>query len=109
MKQNLELAGKPPDPSHPDWNAFSILLTKSELIGAEVRVIKSKIPSQVGMSGTIVLETKMTILFVTSQNELKCKYCFIITSSYIPGVFQMLKKDKKIKFDLSVYDVYLDL
>lgn len=50
---------------------FSTILSKSELVGAETTVVRSKIPTQVGLSGTIVLETKQTLQIVTPKNQLK--------------------------------------
>lgn len=48
-----------------------MIVAKSEMVGAELKVIKSKVPSLVGMQGTVVLETKMTFQIVTPQNQLK--------------------------------------
>lgn len=71
MKQNLDLLSKAPSYTNQDWTSFSNILAKSELIGAELTVIKSKVPNQVGMSGTVVLETKMTFQIVTPESKLK--------------------------------------
>lgn len=71
MRQNLDLIEKAPTFSQQDWNSFSNIVAKSELIGAELTVIKSKVPNQVGMVGTVVLETKMTFQIVTPQSKLK--------------------------------------
>lgn len=71
MKQNLNLISKAPSYTDQEWTAFSNVLAKSELIGAEITVIKSKVPNQVGMTGTVVLETKMTFQLVTPQSKLK--------------------------------------
>lgn len=71
MRQNLDFIEKAPTFSQQDWNSFSNIVAKSELIGAELTVIKSKVPNQVGMTGTVVLETKMTFQIVTPQSKLK--------------------------------------
>lgn len=73
MRSNLELAGKMPDCQDQDWSGFSLILARSELIGSEVKVVRSKVPSQVGMQGTIVLETKMTFQIITPESQLKSK------------------------------------
>ncbi|XP_018564481.1 ribonuclease P protein subunit p29 [Anoplophora glabripennis] len=70
MRQNLEIA-KAPSCNDQEWNAVSAIVAKSELVGAEMTIIKSKVPSQVGMSGVVVLETKMTFQIVTPQSKLK--------------------------------------
>lgn len=71
MRQNLELISKAPSCTNQDWTSFSNILAKSELIGAELTVVKSKVPNQVGMTGTVVLETKMTFQIVTPESKLK--------------------------------------
>ncbi|KYB27036.1 ribonuclease P protein subunit p29 [Tribolium castaneum] len=71
MRQNLELAGRAPHCSEQDWANFSAVLAKSELIGSEIKVARSKCPSHVGLTGTVVLETKMTFQIVTQQSQLK--------------------------------------
>lgn len=73
MRQNLDLIKKAPSFTHQDWNSFSNIVAKSELIGAELTVIKSKVPNQVGMTGTVVLETKMTFQIITPHSKLKGK------------------------------------
>lgn len=73
MRQNLNLIPKAPSHTQQEWAAFSNILAKSELIGAQVTVIKSKVPNQVGMMGIVVLETKMTFQIVTPQSKLKSK------------------------------------
>ncbi|XP_023019278.1 ribonuclease P/MRP subunit POP4 [Leptinotarsa decemlineata] len=70
MRQNLSLF-KVPQCIDQEWSTFSSVLAKSELVGAELTVIKSKIPSQVGMSGTVILETKMTFQIVVNDSKLK--------------------------------------
>lgn len=71
MRQNLDLIEKAPSFTHQEWNSFSTIVAKSELIGAELTVIKSKVPNQVGMTGTVVLETKMTFQIITPLSKLK--------------------------------------
>ncbi|XP_044260137.1 ribonuclease P protein subunit p29 [Tribolium madens] len=71
MNQNLELAGPVPRCSDQDWTNFSTILAKSELIGSEIKVVRSKCPRHVGLSGTVVLETKMTFQIVTPKSQLK--------------------------------------
>ncbi|KAG5897844.1 hypothetical protein JTB14_011842 [Gonioctena quinquepunctata] len=70
MRQNLSLT-KAPTCTDQDWSAFSAVLAKSELVGAELKVVQSKVPSQVGLRGTIVLETKMTFQIVAQDSKLK--------------------------------------
>lgn len=73
MRQNLDLidGNHAPDCASPEWASFSTILAKSELIGAEITIVKSNSPTLVGMTGTIVYETKMTIQIVTPQSKLK--------------------------------------
>ncbi|CAH1163299.1 unnamed protein product [Phaedon cochleariae] len=71
MKENLNLLTAAPDCAEQDWNSFSTIVGKSELVGAEMSVIKSKVPSLVGMKGTVVLESKMTFQIVTESSKLK--------------------------------------
>lgn len=78
MRENLDLLSKAPSFTHQDWNSFSNIVAKSELIGSELTVIKSKVPNQVGMTGTVILETKMTFQIVTQQSKLKSKTSFTI-------------------------------
>ncbi|KAJ8913689.1 hypothetical protein NQ315_007406 [Exocentrus adspersus] len=70
MRENLELTTAP-SCTDADWSSFSTVVAKSELVGAEITVIRSKVPSLVGLSGTLVLETKMTFQIVTPRSELK--------------------------------------
>ncbi|KAJ8946136.1 hypothetical protein NQ314_008958 [Rhamnusium bicolor] len=70
MRQNLNI-NKVPKCTDQDWSAFSTIVSKAELVGAEMTVVKSKVPNQIGMKGTVVLETKMTFQIVTSQSKLK--------------------------------------
>lgn len=72
MRENLEMI-KAPNCVDQEWNVFSTIVAKSELVGAEMTIIKSKVPSQVGMSGTVILETKMTFQIVTRESKLKSK------------------------------------
>lgn len=74
MKQNLDLVSKAPEYTNKEWSYFSTVLAKSELIGAELTVIQSKVLNQVGMTGTVVLETKLTFNIITPQSKLKGKY-----------------------------------
>ncbi|RZC38272.1 UPF0086 domain containing protein, partial [Asbolus verrucosus] len=71
MRQNLELVDKAPNCSDQDWSNFSTILARSELIGSEIKVVASKVASQVGISGTVVLETKMTFQIVTPASKFK--------------------------------------
>ncbi|KAJ8957915.1 hypothetical protein NQ318_001912 [Aromia moschata] len=70
MRQNLDLA-RAPSCRDQEWGAFSAIVAKSELIGAELMVVKSKVPNQIGITGTVVLETKTTFQIVTPQSKLK--------------------------------------
>lgn len=71
MRENLDLIKKAPTCQDQEWNSFSAIVAKSEMVGAELKIIKSKVPSLVGMSGTVVLETKMTFQIVTPRDKLK--------------------------------------
>ncbi|KAJ3618855.1 hypothetical protein MTP99_005660 [Tenebrio molitor] len=71
MRQNLELAGPAPNCGDQDWSNFSTILARSELIGSEIKVVRSQVPSHVGLNGTVVLETKMTFQVVTPQSKFK--------------------------------------
>jgi len=71
MRENLDLIKQAPSCMDQEWNSFSVIVAKSEMVGAELKVVKSKVPSLIGMSGTVVLETKMTFQIVTPQNQLK--------------------------------------
>ncbi|CAG9831084.1 unnamed protein product [Diabrotica balteata] len=71
MRENLDLNRKAPSCTDQEWNAFSVIVAKSELIGAEITVVRSKVPSLLRMRGTIVLETKMTFQIVTAESKLK--------------------------------------
>ncbi|GJQ78154.1 hypothetical protein Trydic_g2486 [Trypoxylus dichotomus] len=48
-----------------------LVLNKSELIGAEISVVRSKVPSYVGVKGIIVFETKFTFQIVTPESKFK--------------------------------------
>ena len=73
MKQNLELVGPAPSCTDSDWSNFSTILARSEVIGSELKVVRSKVPSHIGLSGTVVLETKTTFQIVTPQSQFKSK------------------------------------
>lgn len=66
MRENI---GKPP--RNGDWSGVSTTLGKSEFVGAELSVVKSTVPTLVGVSGTVVLETKNMFQIVTKDNKLK--------------------------------------
>ncbi|XP_019872645.2 uncharacterized protein LOC109600904 [Aethina tumida] len=97
MIDNLELINKEKEVSmkrvpkcdDSEWPNFSTILSKSELVGAETTVVRSKIPTQVGLSGTIVLETKQTLQIVTPKNQLK----IIVKDS---SVFEIILGDIKL-------------
>lgn len=74
MKQNLDLAGPAPSCSDKDWTNFATILARSELIGSEIKVVRSKCPSHVGLTGTVVLETKMTFQIVTPMSQFKSNF-----------------------------------
>lgn len=68
MRQNLDcVAIRAPDCVEADWPNVSTILARSELIGAEVTVVRSTVPTYVGITGTVVLETKMTFQIVTAR------------------------------------------
>lgn len=73
MRKNLSLIKKTPSCEEPSWCNLSSILTKSEFIGAEITVVRSTVPSTVGITGTVVLETKSTFQIVTPNSELKSK------------------------------------
>ncbi|KAF7283169.1 ribonuclease P/MRP subunit POP4 [Rhynchophorus ferrugineus] len=71
MKRNLDLVSKAPNCIDQEWNSFSVIVAKSEMVGAEIKVVRSKVPSLIGMTGTVVLETKMTFQIVNPESKLK--------------------------------------
>ncbi|XP_044763095.1 ribonuclease P protein subunit p29 [Coccinella septempunctata] len=71
LRQNLDFPKKTPTYQDQDWLNFTTIIAKSELIGAEVTVVRSKVPTQIGMTGILVLETKMTFQLVTPASQLK--------------------------------------
>lgn len=73
MRENLEILRKAPKCTDPEWTNVNTVLAKSEFVGAEVEITRSKVPSQVGIRGIIVLETKMTFQIVTPASKLKSK------------------------------------
>lgn len=73
MHENLELVNRAPDHIEADYNSFCAVLNKSELIGAEISIIRSKIPSYVGVKGIIIFETKFTFQIVTAESKFKSK------------------------------------
>lgn len=83
MRENLE-GDKVPTCQNQEWAAFSVTLAKSELIGAEITVVRSKNTNLVNKTGTVVLETKETFQIVTPKSELKV----------------LVKKDSVFSFDL---------
>ncbi|KAB0791800.1 hypothetical protein PPYR_03600 [Photinus pyralis] len=88
MRNNLALYPKIPTWEDSNWNNFNITLAKSEFIGAELTVVRSKNVNQVGMRGIVVLETKATYQIVTPKNELK----ILIKKS---SVFSLVLDDMK--------------
>lgn len=85
LRQNLELPRKIPTIQDPEWLNFTTILAKSELIGAEVTIVRSKVPSQIGMRGILVLETKMTFQLVTPASQLKSKYSVFLNVGRLKG------------------------
>lgn len=73
MRNNLNIVKSIPSPQDAAWISFNSTLTKSEFAGSEITVIRSTAPSVVGISGTVVLETKCTFNIVTPKSEYKCK------------------------------------
>ncbi|CAG9854768.1 unnamed protein product [Phyllotreta striolata] len=72
MIENLNIIGKPLiNHLTPNWAGFSAVFAKSELIGAEITVVRSKNPNLIGLTGTVVLETKMTFQIVSPDSKLK--------------------------------------
>ncbi|XP_017771566.1 PREDICTED: uncharacterized protein LOC108558971 [Nicrophorus vespilloides] len=71
MRDNLEGIHKCPEPTDAEWTNVSTILSKSELTGADITVIRSTVPNLIGTRGTIVLETKATLQIVTPNNKLK--------------------------------------
>lgn len=74
MKQNLDIVSRAPGYTNQEWSYFSTIVAKSELIGAEITVIQSKVLNQVGITGTVILETKTTFNILTRQSKLKSRY-----------------------------------
>lgn len=59
------------------------------MVGCELKVVKSKVPSLIGMQGTVVLETKMSFKIVTPQNKLKSELQKLhVTSITLRFLFQ---------------------
>nr|XP_022920394.1 uncharacterized protein LOC111428898 [Onthophagus taurus] len=56
-----------------DFNQFCMNLNKIELIGAEIKVVRSKNPGYIGIEGIVVMETKFTLNIV-------CKLTFKLKS-----------------------------
>ena len=46
----------------------------ADLHGAEIKVVRSRCPSRVGLSGIVIKETKMTFEVVTKDNVLKSEF-----------------------------------
>lgn len=96
MKRNLNLISRAPNCIDQEWNSFryvynsfnkdngnslydctgfnSVIVAKSEMVGAEIKIVRSKVPSLIGMMGTVVLETKMTFQIISPDSKLKSKY-----------------------------------
>ncbi|KAF5271997.1 hypothetical protein FQR65_LT04978 [Abscondita terminalis] len=91
MRKNLSLYKKTPKTEDPSWNTFNVTLCKSEFVGAELTVVRSKIVNQIGMSGTVVLETKSTFQIVTSNNELKSESVLVKKPSVFSFVLDKMK------------------
>ncbi|XP_066255833.1 ribonuclease P protein subunit p29 [Euwallacea similis] len=91
MRENLELIKQAPTCVDQDWNSFSVIVAKSEMVGADLKVVKSKVPSLIGMHGTVVLETKMSFQIVTPQDKLK-------TILKETSVFEFLLDNMKFTF-----------
>lgn len=75
MRRNLDLLQKAPNCYDFAWNSLGTLLAKVELIGVEISVVRSTIPSLIGITGTVILETKSTLQIITPKSQLKSKNC----------------------------------
>lgn len=71
MRENLEFIKGAPKFYDPEWNTFSAIIYKSELIGAKVKIVRSKVPSLIDMEGILVWETKTTFQIVAPDSKLK--------------------------------------
>lgn len=77
MDENLEFAKRAPTWTEADYTSFCAVLNKSELIGAEISIIRSSTPSYIGIKGIIVYETKFTFQIVSSDSKFKGKRTII--------------------------------
>ncbi|CAD7005650.1 unnamed protein product [Ceratitis capitata] len=55
----------------PTYDAFSRLLVKTDLHGAKIRVVESKCPTLVGLSGIVVLDTKNMLKILGKDNRIR--------------------------------------
>lgn len=78
MRQNLNIPMQAPSMTFQEKIVLSNVMAKSELIGADLTVIKSKVTNQIGMKGTVILETKMSFQIITPESKQKSKYEFLI-------------------------------
>lgn len=71
MRDVLDLvSGKKAD----DISSYNKLVSKADLHGAEVRVERSKNPSLVGISGTVVHESRDTFGIVSGNNKYRSTF-----------------------------------
>ncbi|KAI4454905.1 ribonuclease p subunit p29 [Holotrichia oblita] len=70
MYENLELVKRAPHHTESDYNSFCAVLNKSELIGAEISIIRSKVPSYVAESKFKII-TKDACVFIIQLRNMK--------------------------------------
>lgn len=83
MRENLDYTQKVPSFEDPEWPAFSTTIGKSEFVGCEIKVVRSRNNSCVNVSGTVVLETKECFHIVTPQSKLRSKFFVVIFNMFI--------------------------
>lgn len=60
-----------PEVGTTEFANFVTLVNKAEYIGADIEIVRSKVPSLVGKSGTIIMETKNSLQIITPESQLK--------------------------------------
>lgn len=73
VKEHLGLreGDQVPQVYDPGYDAFSKLLVKTDLHGAKMRVIQTKCPTLLGLSGIVVLDTKNVLKLLGKDDRLR--------------------------------------
>lgn len=71
MRELFDWNKKVPEVGTTEFANFVTIVNKAEYIGANINIVRSKVPSLVGKSGTIVMETKNSLRIVTPDSKLK--------------------------------------